>query len=171
MCITINQPDCVQVLLISGGESLEPEERVCKYSAGSSDSNPNFLSSVSSLESSGPPTSVDSHFERFFTRLLIQDVNPIGSRYGECRFNPFKRIRFLILFFLIRSRHKLFWRVYALKVKSLKWAHIEGKKKILWLCVSVWSKNCYKIWQILRPEPDINLNEKLDLDSCHTANW
>ena len=126
-----NQPDCVQVLLISGGESLEPEERVCKYSAGSSDSNPIFLYSVSSLESSVPPTSVDSHFERFFTRLLIQDVNPIGSRYGECIFNSFKRIRFLILFFLIRSRHKLFWRVYALKVKSLKWAHIECKKKIL----------------------------------------
>jgi hypothetical protein len=50
--------------LISGGESLEPEERVCKYSAGSSDSNPIFLYSVSSLESSVPPTSSESHVER-----------------------------------------------------------------------------------------------------------
>ena len=35
-----------QVLLISGGESLEPDERVCKYTAGSSDTNPIFLFSM-----------------------------------------------------------------------------------------------------------------------------
>lgn len=35
-----------KVLLISGGESLEPEERVCKYTAGSSDTNPIFLFSM-----------------------------------------------------------------------------------------------------------------------------
>ncbi len=59
-----------EVLLISGGECLEPEERVCKYSAGSSDSNPIFLYSVSSLESSVPPVSVDSHFERCVRKSL-----------------------------------------------------------------------------------------------------
>jgi len=58
-------PEEKQVLLISGGESLEPEERVCKYTAGSSDTNPIFLFSMASLESSTPPTSsVDSHTER-----------------------------------------------------------------------------------------------------------
>jgi len=45
----------LQVLLISGGESLETNERVCKYTAGSSDSNPIFLFSVSTLEGAGPP--------------------------------------------------------------------------------------------------------------------
>ena len=43
-----------QVLLISGGESLDPEERVCKYSAGT-DTNPIFLFSMLNIESSMPP--------------------------------------------------------------------------------------------------------------------
>jgi hypothetical protein len=68
----------VQVLLISGGDSLEPEERVCKYSAGSSDSNPIFLYSVSSLESGAPPTTVDSHFERF---PFVLFCSPTSYRY------------------------------------------------------------------------------------------
>ena len=41
-----------QVLLISGGESLEPDERVCKYTAGSSDTNPIFLFSMARLHMS-----------------------------------------------------------------------------------------------------------------------
>lgn len=54
-----------QVLLISGGESLEPEERVCKYTAGSSDTNPIFLFSMASLESNVPPSiSSDLHGDR-----------------------------------------------------------------------------------------------------------
>ncbi len=40
--------------MISGGESLEPEERVCKYNAGT-DTNPIFLFSMSSIERSHPP--------------------------------------------------------------------------------------------------------------------
>ena len=53
-----------KVLLISGGESLEPEERVCKYTAGSSDTNPIFLFSMVSIESSQPPeTNVDCYSE------------------------------------------------------------------------------------------------------------
>lgn len=48
-------PQDKQVLLISGGESLEPEERVCKYTAGSSDTNPIFLFSMASIESGSPP--------------------------------------------------------------------------------------------------------------------
>lgn len=58
-------PEEKQVLLISGGESLEPEERVCKYTAGSSDTNPIFLFSMASIESNTPPAStVESHIER-----------------------------------------------------------------------------------------------------------
>lgn len=53
-----------QVLLISGGESLESNERVCKYTAGSSDSNPIFLFSVSTLEGSHPPVLSDTFQER-----------------------------------------------------------------------------------------------------------
>jgi len=58
-------PEEKQVLLISGGESLEPDERVCKYTAGSSDTNPIFLFSMASIESNTPPTStIESHTER-----------------------------------------------------------------------------------------------------------
>jgi RB1-inducible coiled-coil protein 1 len=59
-----NIPVDKQVLLISGGESLEANERVCKYTAGSSDSNPIFLFSVSTLEGSNPPTLAEVAQER-----------------------------------------------------------------------------------------------------------
>ncbi|XP_012255239.2 RB1-inducible coiled-coil protein 1 isoform X2 [Athalia rosae] len=44
-----------QVLLVSGGESLEPNARVCTYSAGT-DTNPIYLFSKASIESHQPPT-------------------------------------------------------------------------------------------------------------------
>ncbi|XP_015510734.2 RB1-inducible coiled-coil protein 1 isoform X3 [Neodiprion lecontei] len=43
-----------QVLLVSGGESLEPNARVCTYSAGT-DTNPIYLFSKASIESQQPP--------------------------------------------------------------------------------------------------------------------
>ncbi|XP_011154771.1 RB1-inducible coiled-coil protein 1 isoform X2 [Harpegnathos saltator] len=43
-----------QVLLMSGGESLEPNARVCSYSAGT-DTNPIYLFSKSAIESPLPP--------------------------------------------------------------------------------------------------------------------
>lgn len=49
-----------QVLLVSGGESLDPSARVCSYSAGT-DTNPIYLFSKSVIESTNPPTpSIDS---------------------------------------------------------------------------------------------------------------
>ncbi|KAJ4442191.1 hypothetical protein ANN_12057 [Periplaneta americana] len=48
-----------QVLLVSGGESLDPTARVCSYSAGT-DTNPIYLFSKSTIESTSPPSlSVD----------------------------------------------------------------------------------------------------------------
>lgn len=44
----------LQVLLISGGENLDPNARVCSYSSGT-DTNPIFLFSKSTIESSNPP--------------------------------------------------------------------------------------------------------------------
>ncbi|XP_035733946.1 RB1-inducible coiled-coil protein 1-like isoform X2 [Vespa mandarinia] len=44
-----------QVLLMSGGESLEPNARVCSYSAGT-DTNPIYLFSKAAIESNLPPT-------------------------------------------------------------------------------------------------------------------
>ncbi|PSN56671.1 hypothetical protein C0J52_00056 [Blattella germanica] len=43
-----------QVLLVSGGDSLDPNMRVCSYSAGT-DTNPIFLFSKSTIESQSPP--------------------------------------------------------------------------------------------------------------------
>lgn len=50
-----NIPLDKQVLLVSGGESLDPESRVCSYSAGT-DTNPIFLFSKSVIESTTPPS-------------------------------------------------------------------------------------------------------------------
>lgn len=44
-----------QVLLMSGGESLESNARVCSYSAGT-DTNPIYLFSKAAIESNYPPT-------------------------------------------------------------------------------------------------------------------
>ncbi|KAK0161341.1 hypothetical protein PV327_009821 [Microctonus hyperodae] len=44
-----------QVLLMSGGECLEPQARVCSYSAGT-DTNPIYLFSKAAIESQTPPT-------------------------------------------------------------------------------------------------------------------
>jgi len=44
-----------QVLLISGGESLDADKRVCEYAAGT-DTNPIFLFSITSIESTHPPS-------------------------------------------------------------------------------------------------------------------
>lgn len=52
---TCNIPCDKQVLLVSGGESLDPECRVCAYSAGT-DTNPIFLFSKSVIESTTPPS-------------------------------------------------------------------------------------------------------------------
>ncbi|XP_013399384.1 RB1-inducible coiled-coil protein 1 isoform X2 [Lingula anatina] len=48
-------PEDKQVLLISGGENLDPDARVCSYSAGT-DTNPIFLFSKSTIESATPPS-------------------------------------------------------------------------------------------------------------------
>ncbi|XP_064624554.1 RB1-inducible coiled-coil protein 1-like [Lineus longissimus] len=48
-----------QVLLISGGEHLDPNQRVCSYSSGT-DTNPIFLFSKSTIESSVPPSISES---------------------------------------------------------------------------------------------------------------
>ena len=39
----------IQVLLISGGESLDNDEKVCKYNAGT-DTNPIFLFNLANIE-------------------------------------------------------------------------------------------------------------------------
>jgi RB1-inducible coiled-coil protein 1 len=44
-----------QVLLVSGGECLDPAARVCSYSAGT-DTNPIYLFSKSTIESVTPPS-------------------------------------------------------------------------------------------------------------------
>lgn len=44
-----------QVLLISGGEALDPNLRVCQYSAGT-DTNPIFLFSKTTIEGQDPPS-------------------------------------------------------------------------------------------------------------------
>jgi hypothetical protein len=67
-------PTDKQVLLISGGESLEPEERVCKYTAGSSDTNPIFLFSMASIESNTPPSNMGPGMESPPERDLQPEV-------------------------------------------------------------------------------------------------
>ncbi|XP_074655455.1 RB1-inducible coiled-coil protein 1-like [Tubulanus polymorphus] len=49
-------PEERQVLLISGGDNLEPTQRVCSYSAGT-DTNPIFLFCQNTIEDGAPPIS------------------------------------------------------------------------------------------------------------------
>lgn len=49
-------PEDKQVLLISNGEALDPRERVCGYNSAGTDTNPIFLFSKSTIESSIPPS-------------------------------------------------------------------------------------------------------------------
>ncbi|TRY75650.1 hypothetical protein TCAL_04589 [Tigriopus californicus] len=49
-------PEDKQVLLISGGESLDESERVCKYKNAGVDTNPIFLFSLLNIESMDPPS-------------------------------------------------------------------------------------------------------------------
>ncbi|XP_069193835.1 RB1-inducible coiled-coil protein 1 isoform X1 [Procambarus clarkii] len=51
---TLKVPPEKQVLLISGGEALDPDQRVCQYSAGT-DTNPIFLFSKTTIEKQNPP--------------------------------------------------------------------------------------------------------------------
>lgn len=52
---TCRIPADKQVLLVSGGECLDPSARVCSYSAGT-DTNPIYLFSKTTLESMKPPS-------------------------------------------------------------------------------------------------------------------
>jgi hypothetical protein len=67
-------PPDKQVLLISGGESLDAEERVCKYAAGT-DTNPIFLFSLISIESSMPPEIHPEIASEFSESELNEKVN------------------------------------------------------------------------------------------------
>lgn len=64
-----------QVLLISGGDSLDPSARVCSYSAGT-DTNPIFLFSKSTIESTTPPSpSIDYGSDTSDTELMKDRVD------------------------------------------------------------------------------------------------
>lgn len=61
-----------QVLLISGGQSLEPSHRVCSYSAGT-DTNPIFLFCKSSIENALPPSQSMNFGSGININILVQN--------------------------------------------------------------------------------------------------
>lgn len=61
-----------QVLLISGGENLDPMSRVCSYSAGT-DSNPIFLFSKHSIEAANPPSASTNYGSECFFKDKMED--------------------------------------------------------------------------------------------------
>jgi RB1-inducible coiled-coil protein 1 len=64
-----------QVLLVSGGECLDPVARVCSYSAGT-DTNPIYLFSKSTIESISPPSvSIDFGPGIVFIHFLFQRLD------------------------------------------------------------------------------------------------
>ena len=59
-----------QVLLMSGGETLEPNIRVCSYSSGT-DTNPIFLFSKALIQSNvPPPVSIDYGSGKYYLYKL-----------------------------------------------------------------------------------------------------
>ncbi|XP_022084289.1 RB1-inducible coiled-coil protein 1-like [Acanthaster planci] len=71
-----------QVLLISGGQSLDPHIRVCSYSAGT-DTNPIFLFSKGTIESAMPPVTssmLQSKEEKL--RLQVEGLKNLPHSYS-----------------------------------------------------------------------------------------
>ncbi|XP_038046178.1 RB1-inducible coiled-coil protein 1-like [Patiria miniata] len=71
-----------QVLLISGGQSLDPHIRVCSYSAGT-DTNPIFLFSKGTIESATPPVTssmLQSKEEKL--RLQVEGLKNLPHSYS-----------------------------------------------------------------------------------------
>ncbi|XP_071496470.1 RB1-inducible coiled-coil protein 1-like [Diadema antillarum] len=71
-----------QVLLISGGQNLDPQMRVCSYSAGT-DTNPIFLFSKGTIESANPPvvTSMSQAGEDNL-RLQVEGLKNLPPSYS-----------------------------------------------------------------------------------------
>ncbi|CAG9827239.1 unnamed protein product [Diabrotica balteata] len=70
-----------QVLLISGGECLDPKKRVCSYSAGT-DTNPIFLFSKSIIESPTPPPSTGDYGSESDVDLKVQEHCDMPVTFG-----------------------------------------------------------------------------------------
>lgn len=87
-----------QVLLMSGGESLEPNARVCSYSAGT-DTNPIYLFSKAAIESHVPPTPHTDYssgkffflFSFFYPSSIYDDVY-VHSRPGNIGMSSLHRL-------------------------------------------------------------------------------
>ncbi|XP_050497686.1 RB1-inducible coiled-coil protein 1 isoform X4 [Diabrotica virgifera virgifera] len=70
-----------QVLLISGGECLDPKKRVCSYSAGT-DTNPIFLFSKSIIESPIPPPPTGDYGSESDVDLKVQEHCDMPVTFG-----------------------------------------------------------------------------------------
>lgn len=88
----VAEPD--QVLLISGGESLDPETRVCTYNAGT-DTNPIFLFNKSAIELSVPSPPVSEINRGKFRSSLSADIRLRKSKM--MLFFPFKDSELMVL--------------------------------------------------------------------------
>lgn len=70
-----------QVLLISGGECLDPNKRVCSFSAGT-DTNPIFLFSKSIIESPTPPLPIADHGSENDIDLKVKEHCDMPVTFG-----------------------------------------------------------------------------------------
>ncbi|XP_041483964.1 RB1-inducible coiled-coil protein 1-like [Lytechinus variegatus] len=71
-----------QVLLISGGQSLDPQMRVCSYSAGT-DTNPIFLFSKGTIESANPPVTTSmSQTKEDNLKLQVEGLKNLPPSYS-----------------------------------------------------------------------------------------
>lgn len=78
---TYNIPMKKQVLLVSGGEHLNPSARVCSYSAGT-DTNPIYLVNLSLVEAvDPPPPTVDQGLDIDFTEK-VRESNDMPATYN-----------------------------------------------------------------------------------------
>lgn len=80
-----------QVLLVSGGETLNSSSRVCSYSAGTDDTNPIFMF-INSLEPRNPPQPWPS---------IDNGIQHIICYTKQCLINHFFSFLLILLLFLI----------------------------------------------------------------------
>lgn len=101
-----------QVLLVSGGESLDPNARVCSYSSGT-DTNPIFLFSKYIIESQQPPTPSlemgnDFDMKDKVGSFILINFNISSRLILHCIVLNFKMPNFLLKIYLSIGA-KIFW--------------------------------------------------------------
>jgi len=112
-----------QVLLVSGGESLEGNVRVCQYSAAGTDTNPIFLFSKTTIESQTPPSpSINYGSGNYFLAVWFSYITQLFFFVSDYDMNEEVKIalKMLASYETVVKRTKLAQKFFDLAVDQTK---------------------------------------------------